>query len=70
MAVVLGALAYYYIVAATNNLTPIFWATVYARFGVLVAFVGLVLVKKAKPPLIIFGVIDAACAVWTLLTLT
>jgi hypothetical protein len=69
LAVVLGALAYYYIVAAMNNLTPIFWATVYVRFGVLVAFVGLVLVKKAKPTLIIFGIIDAAGAVWTLLTL-
>jgi hypothetical protein len=70
MAVVVGVLAYYYIVAAMNNLTPIFWATVYGRFGVLVIFVGLVLVKKAQPPLIIFGVIDAAGAVWTLLTLT
>ena len=70
MAIVIGVLAYYYIVAAMNNLTPIFWATVYGRFGVLVAFVGLVLVKKAKPPLIIFGVIDATGAVWTLLTLT
>ena len=70
LAVVLGALATYYIVAAMNNLTPIFWATVYVRFGVLVAFVGLVLVKKAKPTLIIFGIIDASGAVWTLLTLT
>ena len=70
LAVVLGAVATYYIVAAMNNLTPIFWATVYIRFGVLVSFVGLVLAKKAKPPLIIFGVIDAAGAVWTLLTLT
>ena len=70
MAVVVGVLAYYYIVAAMNNLTPIFWATVYGRFGVLIAFVGLVLAKKAKPPLIIFGVMDTAGAVWTLLTLT
>ena len=70
MAIVIGVLAYYYIVAAMNNLTPIFWATVYGRFGVFVAFAGLVLVKKAKPPLIMFGVIDAAGAVWTLLTLT
>ena len=41
MAVVIGVLAYYYIVAAMNSLTPIFWATVYGRFGVLAAFVGL-----------------------------
>jgi hypothetical protein len=70
MAIVIGVLAYYYIVAAMNDLTPIFWATVYGRFGVLIAFVGLVLVKKAKPTLIIFGIIDASGAVWTLLTLT
>jgi len=70
MALVVGVLAYYYIVAALNSLTPMFWATVYGRFGILVAFVGLVLFKKAKSPLIIFGVIDAAGAVWTLLTLT
>ncbi|MCK4747655.1 MAG: hypothetical protein KAT15_11485 [Bacteroidales bacterium] len=70
LAVVIGVLAYYYIVAALNNLTPFFWATVYGRFGVLVAFVALVLAKKAKPTLIMFGVIDAAGAIWTLLTLT
>jgi len=70
MAVVVGVLAYYYIVAALNNLTPYFWASVYGRFGVLVAFVVLVLSKKAKSPLILFGVIDAAGAIWTLLTLT
>jgi hypothetical protein len=70
LAVVLVAVASYYIVAATNNLTPIIWATVYVRFGVLVAFIGLVLAKKANPPLIIFGIIDAVGAVWTLSTLT
>ena len=69
MAIVAGALAYYYIVAALNDLTPFFWATVYGRFGVFVAFVGLVISKNAKPTLILFGVIDAAGAVWTLLTL-
>jgi hypothetical protein len=70
MAAVVGALAYYYIVAALNGLNPFFWATVYGRFGILVCFTGLVVAKKAKAPLILFGVIDAAGAVWTLLTLT
>ena len=37
---------------------------------VFLAFIGLVLAKKAKPPLILFGVFDAAGAIWTLLTLT
>ncbi len=70
MAVVVGGLAYFFIVAAVNNLTPIIWATVYERFGVFVVFVGLVVVRKAKPPLILFGLVDAAGAVWTLITLT
>ena len=70
MAVVIGVLAYYYIVSALNNLSPFFWATVYGRFCVFLAFLALVLVRKAKPSLIIFGIIDAAGGVWTLLTLT
>lgn len=70
MAVVIGVLAYYYIVAALNDLTPLFWATVYGRFGVFVCFLGLVIAKKAKPPLILFGVIDALGGLWTLLTLS
>jgi hypothetical protein len=70
MAVVVGVLAFYYIVAALNNLTPYFWATVYGRFGVMIAFTALVLSKKAKSPLILFGLIDAAGAIWTLVTLT
>ena len=69
MAVVISVLAYYYIVAALNDLTPLFWATVYGRIGVFVCFLGLVIAKKAKPPLIIFGVIDAIGGLWTLLTL-
>jgi hypothetical protein len=64
-----AVIAYYYIVAAQNDLTPIFWATVYGRFAVLISFIILVLAKKAKPPLILFGVIDASGAIWTLLTL-
>ena len=69
MAILVAVIAYYYLVAAHNNLTPIFWATVYGRFAVLVSFTILVLTKKAKPPLILFGAVDAAGAVWTLLTL-
>jgi hypothetical protein len=69
MAILIAIIAYYYIVAAQNDLTPIFWATVYARFAVLVSFIILVLTKKASPPLVLFGVIDASGAVWTLLTL-
>jgi hypothetical protein len=62
-------LGFYYIIAAQNELTPFFWATVIGRFGILVLFVSLVISKKAPPVLIMFGVIDAAGAIWTLLTM-
>ena len=62
-------LGFYYIIAAQNELTPFFWATVVARFAILVSFIVLVVTKKAQPMLIMFGVIDAAAGLWTLLTL-
>jgi len=69
MAILIALIAYYYIIAAQNDLTSIFWATVYGRFAVLVSFIILVITKKAKPMLISFGVIDALGGLWTLLTL-
>jgi len=62
-------LGFYYIVAAQNELTLFFWMTVVGRFGVLIGFTLLVVFKKAKPMLILFGIIDGAGAVWTLLTM-
>ena len=71
---VLGAviiiLGYYYIVAAQNDLTVFFWATVYGRFAILICFILIVVFKKAKPMLILFGAIDTVGAIWTLLVLT
>ena len=69
MGVIVIILGFYYIVAAQNELTPFFWATVVGRFAVLVSFILLVITKKAQPMLIMFGVIDAAGGLWTLLTL-
>ena len=70
---VLGAvvliLGFYYIIAAQNELSSFFWASVVGRFGILILFSSLVIFKKAKPMLILFGIIDAAGAVWTLLVL-
>ena len=62
-------LGFYYIIAAQNELTPFFWATVVGRFALLVSFIVLVVTKKAQPMLLMFGVIDAAAGLWTLLTL-
>ena len=69
MAILVAVIAYYYIVAAHNDLTPMFCATVFGRFAAFVSFTILVLTKKASPPLILFGAIDACGAIWTLLTL-
>jgi hypothetical protein len=69
MAILVAVIAYYYIVAAQNDLTPVFWATVFGRFAVFVSFIILVFTRKASPPLVLFGLIDALGAIWTLLTL-
>jgi hypothetical protein len=58
-------LGYYYIVAARYELTPLFWASVYARSLLIVCFAGLVLVGLAEPILVLFGVIDLLGAAWT-----
>jgi hypothetical protein len=69
MATLVLIIAYFYLVAAHNNLTPIYWATVYGRSFVFLSFLVLVLTKKARPMLIVFGIVDALGAIWTLLTL-
>jgi len=62
-------IALFYLVAAGYNLTIIFWTTIFGRSFVLLSFAALVLAKKAKPMLLMFGVIDALGAIWTLITL-
>ena len=69
MGTIVLILGFYYIIAAQNELTPFFWATVVGRFALLVSFIMLVVTKKAQPMLIMFGVIDAAGGLWTLLTM-
>lgn len=62
-------IGYYYSTAARAELTPIFRASGFARLSVLVFFIAFVLLGFAPPVLIVFGLIDAACAVWTLVAL-
>ncbi len=69
MGLIVAILGFYYIVAAQNELTPFFWATVIGRFAILIGFILLVVTKKAQPMLIGFGVVEAAGGLWTLLTL-
>ena len=69
MGLIVAILGFYYIGAAQNELTIFFWMTVVGRFGILIGFSLIVAFKKAKPMLIMFGLVDAAGAVWTLLTM-
>ena len=62
-------LGYYYSAAARNEFTEFLRATAFARMSVLVFFVAFVVLGFAPPILILFGVIDAAAALWTLLAL-
>jgi len=62
-------IGYYYSTAARAELTPMFRASAFARLSVLVFFVAFVLLGFAPPVLIVFGLIDAVCAVWTLAAL-
>ncbi len=65
----LGVLGAYYINAARHQATFFFRATLWGRPTILVLFVALVLVRLAPPALILFGAIDVAGAVWTLVAL-
>ena len=69
LGMVILILGFYYIIAAQNELSSFFWATIVGRFGVLILLSALVISKKAKPTIILFGIIDAAGGVWTLLSL-
>ena len=69
MGVIIVVLGFYYIIAAQNELAPFFWASIAGRFAILISFSLLVIFKKAKPMLILFGIIDTIGAIWTLITL-
>lgn len=69
LGVILISLGFYYIIAAQNELTIIFWASVIARYFAFIGFALLVVAKKARPSLIGIALIDAAGATWTLLVM-
>lgn len=69
LGVVVIALGYYYWCAAAADEQGFFKATIPGRGFVLLAFIALVATGLAAPPLILFGVIDAAGALWTWMAL-
>lgn len=60
-----GVMGAFFIAAARNNVTPFFHFTVWGRTIVLLAMTALILLQLAPPVLILFGLMDAAGAVWT-----
>jgi hypothetical protein len=65
LGVVTAILGYYYSVAARNELTSFFRASVFARPLVIVFFFAFVALGIAEPILLLFGVVDLLGAVWT-----
>jgi hypothetical protein len=66
---IVALIGVYYIFAGLYSLKQFEWITVWGRFGVLVFLAFIAISKRAKPNIILLGVVDAAGAVWTLLTL-
>ena len=62
-------LGFYYFQAARKELKKFFQWSVYARTAVFLFFIAFVIAGLAPPKLILFGVIDAAAAFWTQLSL-
>ena len=60
------SLGYFYLNSAHNEVYSFYWASIYARIFGLIGFSGLVVFKIAKPKIILFGLIDAMGAAWTL----
>jgi protein-S-isoprenylcysteine O-methyltransferase Ste14 len=58
-------LGIYYRTAAAANLTPFYVATVLLRSSVPLFFLAFVLAGWVGWPLLLFGLIDAAGAIWT-----
>lgn len=58
-------LAFYYIQAARHGVVPMLRWTVYVRSSVIVFFGAFVLLGFAEAPLVMFGAVDLAAALWT-----
>ena len=58
-------LGFYYFQVGRNEVKRFFQWSVYARISVLFFFIGFVIADLAPPVLILFGIVDAAAAIWT-----
>lgn len=63
------SLGFFYLNSALNEVYSFYWASIYTRIAGFIGFSGLVVFRMAKPKIILFGIIDAMGAAWTLLML-
>lgn len=69
LGVVVFNVGVFYQVSAELNHRALYKASVFCRFLVMVAFLAFVGLKLAPPTLLIFGAVDLAGGVWTLMAL-
>lgn len=62
---ILGVLAFYFSMAIVDNALYFYRWSVYTRLSTLPVFFVFVVLGMAPPVLILFGIIDAVCALWT-----
>src|SRR5712691_4066374 len=62
-------LSFYYVQTARNELTRFIRWTVWTRIAVIFYFIAFVLLLSAPKALLLFGLIDLLCAIWTLFAL-
>ena len=62
---VVGALAFFYFMAIRENAKNFYAWTVQARLPLILFFIVLVVLDMAPPIMLLIGVFDTGCAIWT-----
>ncbi len=66
---IVGALAFFYFMSVRENARNFYAWTTYARFPLILFFAALVVSGKAPPIMLLVGLIDTGCAIWTSIAL-
>lgn len=66
---IVGALAFFYVMAIRERAKNFYAWSAFARFPLLLFFFVLVASGMAPPIMLLIGVIDTGCAIWTWLAL-
>jgi hypothetical protein len=69
VAVLVIILGFFHIQAGRTDLAPFFRWSIIARSSLILFFIVFAILALAKPAIILFGVIDLAGAIWTILAI-